>query len=235
MINFIACDNNSEDLKFISNTIDNVMMGNEIAYKKHLYNEYGTKFISEVLDSKISNKIFILDIQVPGKSGLDVARQIREKDVDSVIIFVTSYNELGANVLNNELMSLTFINKLDNEEERLKSAIQKSLQILNAKRIIRFNDHGVIYTIPVNDIIYITRDTVERKCVIKTEYNDFKVKKSLSELSEMLGSNFIETHRSCIANKNRIRKFDKKKRIIMFDSGDTTDLVSENFKRGAEI
>lgn len=235
MVNFIACDNNEEDLKFISNVIDNVMMGNEIAYKKHLYTEYGDKFNSEILNGKLANKIYLLDIQVPKKSGIDVARQIRENDVDSVIIFITSFNDLGANVLRNELMALTFINKLDGAEERLKSAIQKSLKILNIKNIIRFNDHGVIYTIPSNDIIYITRDTVERKCVIKTEYNDFKVKKSLSELLNMLGENFVETHRSCIVNKRRIRKFDKKKRIIMFDTGDTIDLISDNFKRGVEL
>lgn len=235
MVNFVACDNNQEDLKFISKVIDNVMMNNEIAYKKHLYTSYDSKFDKEILETKLSNKIYLLDIQVPKKSGIDVARQIRENDVDSVIIFITSFNDLGANVLRNELMALTFINKMDSAEERLTSAIQKALKILNIKSVVRFKDHGVIYTIPANDIIYITRDTVERKCIIKTEYSDFKVKKSLSELLSMLGDNFIETHRSCIVNKKRIRKFDKKNRIITFDTGDTIDIISDNFRRGVEI
>ena len=48
MVNFVACDNNQEDLKFISNVIDNVMMNNEIAYKKHLQTSYDSKFDKEI-------------------------------------------------------------------------------------------------------------------------------------------------------------------------------------------
>lgn len=235
MVNFVVCDDNPIAVKKVSKIIDNVMMNNEIAYKKHIYNDYDDKFTKEILEGKIPNKVYILDIQTVTRSGIDVARDIRKKDVDSVIIFLTSFNELGMNVLNDELMVLTFINKLDNEEKRLSSAIEKSLDILNVKSVIRFKDHGVIYTIPAHDILFITRDTVERKCIIKTEYNEFKVKKTLTELAEILGTNFKETHRSCIVNMNRVRKIDKKKRVITFDSGDTTDLLSNNFKREVGI
>lgn len=235
MVNFVICDDNKEYLKMVSDIADNVMMKNKIEYKKHLYTEYGDKFEEEAMSHKLLNKVYILDIQTPTRSGIDVARKIRKKDVDSIIIFLTSFNDLGMNVLNDELMILTFINKMDNCENRLKSAIKRSLEILDVKNVIRFNDHGVLYTIPANDILYITRDTVERKCIIKTDYNDFKVKKSLTELSNILGENFVETHRSCIVNMTRVRKIDKKKRIITFDNNETTDLISENYKKGVEI
>lgn len=231
MVNFVVCDDNKDDLKFVSNTIDSVMMKNKMEYKKHLFNDYNNDFEKTAINNKLPNKIYILDIQTQKKSGIDVAREIRKNDVDSIIIFLTSFNELGMIVLNSELMILTFINKMDNRDGRLKSAIEKALKILGAKNVIRFNDHGVIYTIPANDILYITRDTIERKCIIKTDYNDFKVKKSLTELSNTLGENFVETHRSCIVNMSRVRKIDKKKRIITFDNNEKTDLLSESYKR----
>lgn len=234
MVNFIVCDDSVEEVKRVSGIIDNVMMGNEICYKKSLYYDYDNKFSKEILEDKSPNRVYILDIQTTSRSGIDVAREIRKHDVNSIIIFLTGYNELGMNILNDELMILTFINKMDNSENRLKSAIKRSLNILNVKNIVRFNDHGVIYTIPNDDILYITRDTVERKCVIKTDYNDFKVKKSLTELLELLGPNFKETHRSCIVNMTRVVKIDKKKRIITFDNGETTDLLSDNFRKEVE-
>lgn len=231
MVNFIVCDDSVEEVKRVSEIIDNVMMSNEIGYKKCLFYDYDQKFTKEILEEKYSNRIYILDIQTPSRSGIDVAREIRKHDVNSVIIFLTGFNELGMNILNDELMILTFINKMDGSEDRLKSAIRRALNILNVKNIVRFNDHGVVYTIPNNDILYITRDTVERKCIIKTDYNDFKVKKSLTELLELLGPDFKETHRSCIVNMTRVVQINKKKRIIMFDTGETTDLLSDNFRK----
>ncbi|MCI8445007.1 MAG: response regulator transcription factor [Bacilli bacterium] len=231
MVNFIVCDDNKEDVKKVTDIIDNVMMSNELGYKKHIYYDYNEKFDQEIIQSKLPNKIYILDIQTTSRSGIDVARDIRKHDVNSIIIFLTGFNELGMNILNDELMILTFINKLDNSQERLRSALKKALGILDVKNILRFNDHGVIYTIPSEDILYITRDSVERKCIIKTEYNDFKVKKTLTELLSILGKEFKETHRSCIVNMNRVIKIDKKKRLITFDNGETTDLISDGFRK----
>jgi len=165
MVNFIVCDDNKEDVKKVTDIIDNVMMSNELGYKKHIYYDYNEKFDQEIIQSKLPNKIYILDIQTTSRSGIDVARDIRKHDVNSIIIFLTGFNELGMNILNDELMILTFINKLDNSQERLRSALKKALGILDVKNILRFNDHGVIYTIPSEDILYITRDSVERKCM----------------------------------------------------------------------
>lgn len=231
MVNFIVCDDNKDDVKKVTDIIDNVMMSNELGYKKHIYYDYNEKFDQEIIQNKLPNKIYILDIQTSSRSGIDVARDIRKHDVNSIIIFLTGFNELGMNILNDELMILTFINKLDNSQERLRSALKKALGILDVKNILRFNDHGVIYTIPSEDILYITRDSVERKCIIKTEYNDFRVKKTLTELLSILGKEFKETHRSCIVNMDRVIKIDKKKRLITFDNGETTDLISDSFRK----
>ena len=110
-----------------------------------------------------------MDIETKNSSGIDVARKIREKDVDSIIIFLTSHDELGYTILKSEFFFLSFICKFDNYESKLESAIKKALNILGKKNIIRFEDQGALYTIPANDILYITRDSIERKCVINTD------------------------------------------------------------------
>ena len=102
-VNFIVCDDNVMTLKKVERIISRSMMGNKLAYKTHLFNDYNDKFM-ETLNSSMSNKIYILDIETPTRSGIDIARKIRFNDVNSVIIFLTGHEELGLTILKNELM-----------------------------------------------------------------------------------------------------------------------------------
>ena len=88
------------------------MIKNKIEYKTHVYDDYNKKFM-DVIENKMPSKIYLLDIETPSRSGIDIAREIRRKDVDSVIIFLTVHEELGNIVLKNDLMFLSFINKFD--------------------------------------------------------------------------------------------------------------------------
>ena len=230
MINFIVCDDNKNLLDNVVEIINKVMMKNKHEYKVHTFTDYNEKFMN-IMNEKLSCKIYILDVEVPSKSGIDVARMIREDDVDSVIIFLTSHNEVGSILLKEEIMFLTFICKYDNAEKRLESSITKSLELVGKKMAIRFEDQGAIYTLPVKDIIYIMTDTIERKIIIKTNYAEFKVSKTLIEMENLLPAQFKHSHRACIVNIDRIRIIDKRNNIIVFDNDTTTDLLSKNFRK----
>ena len=230
MINIIICDDNSKDLSNIKTLVESFMIRNNKEYDLHLFNDYNRHFYN-ILESKLPSKIYLLDIETPSKSGIDIAREIRRKDVDSVIIFLTAHDELGNVVLKNDLLFLSFINKFDDCENRLNKALKKALELLKQKNVIRFKDRSVIYTIDINDILYITKDSFERKTIIKTDYSEFKVNKSLSQVIEMLDNRFVQTHRACFINLDRTVKVDKTKRIITFDNGDTTDLLSEKYRK----
>lgn len=230
MINFIICDDNEIIRKNIREIINQIMMKNNFEYKVHEFDDYDKKFL-KFIDGTMSNRIYILDIETPSESGINVARKIRENDIDSVIIFLTSHYELGPSLLEDELMFLTFISKFNNQDERLKSAINKALKMIGKKQAIRFEDHGILYTIPIKDILYITYDSVSRKCIIKTDYNDFKINKSFSEMSSMVENIFVKTHRSCLVNKDRVSIINKKNNTITFDNNITIDLLSTNYRK----
>lgn len=230
MISFVICDDNKKINESITGVVDRVMMKNQVPYKTYVYFDYDSKFMP-IIQKKIPNKVYILDIETPSASGIDVVRRIRETDMDSIIIFLTSHDELGYTILKQEFMFLSFICKFDNYEEKLESAIKKALKLSGQKRVLSLNDHGTVYNIPHDDILYITRDSVDRKCIIKTDYSEFKVNKTLTELLEELGDTFRLSHRACIVNMERVRVVNKKKRIITFNNGDTTDLMNDDFKR----
>ena len=102
MINVIICDDNEKDLKKIKIVVDNFMKKNKKENTTHTFTDYDKKFYSAI-ETKMPSKIYLLDIETPSKSGIDVAREIRKKDIDSIIIFLTAHEELGNIVLKNDL------------------------------------------------------------------------------------------------------------------------------------
>ncbi len=234
MINFIICDDNEKILFDIKRIIDVFMMKNKAEYKTHIFHDLDDNFM-KIVKEPLSFKVYILDIETPSRSGIDVARIIRKKDVDSVIIFITSHEELGLTLLKNEIMFLSFINKFDNYEDRLVTSIKKSLEILKRKNIIRFEERGVLYTISMNDILYITRDSIERKCIIKTDYAEIKTYKSLSSVEKLLDNRFVKTHRACFINNERVAKIDKIRKTILFDNGTVVNLLSDKYRKGVGV
>lgn len=230
MINFIICDDVKQYREMVEHIVVSYMMKNKLEYRTHVFKDYDSDFL-KIVESKLSFKVYILDIETPTRSGIDIARLIRNKDVDSVLIFLTGHQELGHVVMKNDFLFLSYINKFDDCKKRLTKSLDKALQMFKIKSIIRFKDNGVVYTIPQDDILYITRDSVERKCIIVTDYSEFHVGKNLAELEEEVNDNFVKTHRACLMNTKRILSFSKSQKEVVFDNGMTSDLISTRFDK----
>lgn len=231
MLDFIVCDDNESMRKSVCSIIDSVMMKNDHAYKVKSFSDYDDKFMKE-LENHNSYKVYILDIEAPSKSGIDIARKIRKKDKESAIIFLTGHDECGYAVLKSCTNFLTFISKFDEYEENLIKAIKEALELLHIKKVLTFVDHNVTYNITISNILYISKDTVNRKSVIVTDNNVHKTYMTINELLNKLSPYFVQSHRSCIVNKDRIEKVDKNKNLIYFDNGMKIDLLSDNYKKG---
>ena len=81
-------------------------------------------------------------------------------------------------------------------------------------------------------ILYVMKDRVERKCIVKTLQNEILVNKTLSEIKKELDERFYESHRSCIINTRRLDRIDWKNNIIYFENGCNIDLISRDKKKG---
>ena len=230
MINFVIVDDFKEVTDNIKNIISKIMINNKLEYKTHIFNDYDSEF-KKLMNEPMINRIYLLDIETKSESGIDIARMIRKNDLDSIIIFITAHDELASNIVRDQLMVLTFICKFDDFDKRVKEAIIKSLAFIGKKQAIKFIDNNAVYIIPVKDILYVTHDNVERKCLIKTDNRTYKVGKSLTEIKELSMGSLAQSHRACLVNEDRIIKIDKKKKQILFDNGEMIDLISENYKK----
>lgn len=82
------------------------------------------------LDSLEGRKIYILDIDVPGKSGLDLAREIRQShDWDSQIIIISILDDQRTLVFTNKILALDFISKTENVAKRLRETLDVAYNI----------------------------------------------------------------------------------------------------------
>lgn len=230
MINFVVVDDVVEMTKTVENIINKVMIKSNLEYKIHIFHDYDSKFM-KFIEKPLPNKVYFLDIETKSASGFDVARKIRKTDTQSIISFITAHEQMGGVIIKESLMVLTFICKFDDFEIKVKEAVEKSLDILGTKQIIKFTDYNSLYIIPVDDILYIVRDTMERKCIIKTDYTTYKIGKTLTELKELSMGSLTQTHRACLINEKRVHKIDKRNKVIIFDNGDSVDLLSDAFKK----
>ena len=229
MLNFIICDDNKEVTKNVKRIIDKVMLKNDIHYEKYEYSEYDTSF-KKMITKKLANKIYIMDIITGSRSGIDTAREIREVDIDSIIIFMTAHNELGSQLLYDEIMFLTLINKYNNFNVNLEKAINKSIQMVGIHQMLEFKIDGVDYQIPYNDILYITCSECSNKGLIITEYGSFVFNYNLKELAHILKGKVIRTHRKCYVNPEHIKSL--KGNDIYFKNGLKIPYLSPNYKKG---
>lgn len=230
MYNVIICDDNSKDRKNAETVATSFFEKQGIQYRIYSYCDYDKEF-DKIVKSSLSHKIYLLDIETPTRSGIDIAREIRMSDVESVIIFLTAHDELGNVVLKDDLMFLSFINKFDNFDDRLTKCLKKSLQIYKHKSFIKLSERNVTYTINLDDILYITKDSFERKTIIVTTYGEIRTSKTLNFIIKLLDCRFIQTHRACYINSDKISNIDKTNRLITFSNGTTTDLLSDRFKK----
>ena len=91
MIKFVICEDSDEALETAGKYVIKAMMNYDIEYKVLKFKEYNNKF-KKVMDDDTDIKIYILDIELPTISGLEIASEIREYDDESIIIFVTAHS-----------------------------------------------------------------------------------------------------------------------------------------------
>lgn len=226
MINIIICDDNLMDANKIERIVKRHMQGLE--YQVHMFKDYNKDFM-RILSSNLPNKIYLLDIETPSMSGIDVARKIRRNDYESVIIFLTGHDDLSRIIAKKNLMCLNFINKFDNLKNKLMESLDIALKLVGTKRVISLTSKGNIYNIELAKILYITRDTLTRETLIVCDNRTYQIKMNMQDIIRQLPSDFIQVHRSCYVNKKRIEIIDTRKGLITFDNNTNTSIVSKKY------
>ncbi|MDD6223581.1 MAG: LytTR family DNA-binding domain-containing protein [bacterium] len=232
MLNFIIYEEEKECREKYVSIILRIMGKKNDHYQIVEFEKYNEK-VKKQIYGLIGNKIYILDIEVPGKSGLDLAREIRDSgDWESPIIIVSTHSHLKMNSFTNRLLTLDFISKYDNLEDNLKKAILAGYSILENYKTYSFQKGDEIYKIPYNDILYIKKTPEEYYTIMGLKGRKVELIDGIGKIYKKLEKDprFFRSHRGCIINLNNVKSVDFVKNIIKF-SEDEVDLISRDKRK----
>lgn len=231
MLRFIVCEDNKDFLSRLCNIINKVMMPYNFEYKISKFADYN-KEVEEIIKRKNEQKVYILDIELGDVSGLEIASEIREHDLDSIILFVTSHSECRNDIFYSRLVAMDFISKDKLWADRFENTMVHVVKIMNQRRVLAFEFNYSSYRIPFSNILYIEKIQDIQKCVINTEDgNQYEILSTITNLAENLGPNFFQSHKSCIVNVEKIRRVNYSDNTITFTNGQCLYLLSNRKKK----
>lgn len=230
MINFILCDDNDYVRELNERMISRVAMPYDFNYTINSFDRYNIK-LKNLINTPSDIKIYILDLELPNKSGLDIAKEIRKVDWDSIIIILTSHDELELSILKQRLLILDFISKFDNYEERISEVINMVIEKIDTKKIISFKSKKELHHVKLDNVMYVFKDNETDKTTIVTVDGEYPVRDPLSSIADKLDSRFYQTHRACYVNLDKIESVDFKNSIVYFNNDTSIAYLSRNCKK----
>lgn len=168
--------------------------------------------------------IYFLDIQLKGNiTGFDIASEIRKKDWNSSIVFITSYKEKITLTYDYKLELLDYIIK--SEPDKIKAKVHECLRIAESRQNTGYSGALTVLskrfntTIPYDEIYMIEALKGSHKLLLHYAAGLFEFYSSVNEVLERLDSRFLRCHKSVIVNTDKIRTVDKKNHIIYLTNG----------------
>ena len=230
MIKFIIVDDEIKWIDEYEKIINDVAFNSNKQYEIKKFKKYDEDLHKLILDNS-EQKIYLMDLDLENKhTGMDILREIREEDWDSEIIVLTNHDRMFETVHKEIYKTFDFIEKFDNFEVRLRKDLKKIISKKYDTDKFIYNNNKISLQIYLKDIIYVYRDTVDRKLVIKTTNNQFIVNMPINEMMEKLDDRFIQCHRSCIINDERIVEKNYAQGYFVTDTGEKVDMLSRKYQ-----
>ena len=200
-------------------------------FKIESFKNYNSLLQKEIDDTS-ERKVYLLDIKLEKIiSGIDIALKIRQHDWDSEIIFLTGHKSYFETVYKNIYKVFGFIEKTSDMNTQLSKIIK---DIMNKKydvKMFKYHNSQIDLQIYLKDILYIYRDTYERKLVIVTTHSKFLINKNIADILSNLDSRFIQTHRSCIVNNDHVCVYNWNRGSFILDNKQEIFLLSKHYKK----
>lgn len=169
----------------------------------------------ELLLSDKQSDILLLDIQMPGKNGMDTARELRRKNKNTIIIFITALEDFVFQAF--DVGAFHYLVKPFQEKKFVEVLTKAAAQSEENKRRetanIKKENPGLVITtkgrhitVDFADIVY--AEIFDRKIILHLLDSDIEYYGKMKELEEQAGDEFFRPHRAYLVNFNYIRKYD---------------------------
>lgn len=141
----------------------------------------------------------LLDVEMPGMNGVDLARETRSNGNRVPIVFISSHTEYSIDGY--EVSALRFIDKNSPELERkvFECMDKTSYEIENSlNAYYSIKDGRKLFSIPMCEIMFF--EVLDHDLITHTVTGTFRERKTISELKKELPKQFVQIGRSHVVN-----------------------------------
>lgn len=203
VIKIAICDDEERAVARHEKIVKDCLQVCSIGFEIETYTQ-SRNLLYDIIDDGFFYDLILLDIEMPGISGMEIPQQIKEFLPNVKIIFVTSHTEYAIDAF--ELSIFRYVPK-DNLEIKLAAAVTDAAKLieLEAGQEYTIQTANRMEKIPYKDIFYIQRDG--KNASIVSKFGVSRVRKSLQQVFDELESpEFIFIDRGYIVNIIQIMK-----------------------------
>lgn len=197
-VKIIICDDSEEDIALLSSAISAYDPTFEITTFTS-----GKMLVDEFMESQITADILFLDIYMPGINGIETAKEIRMKNKELKIIFLSSSKEYYPEAF--EVFAYNYIIKPFNKEQLygvMNCALEEIRKASGNKILIQYK--SAVHNVDCRDIQYIE----SQNKLLLFYFADGTTLKSYGKLGEILEElpeqSFLRCHQSFIINLSHV-------------------------------
>ena len=229
MINYIIIENEKKYQKQYKEIINDLMSNNN-KYQIHIFSKLNNG-LNQLINNNQIFKIYLIDIHLDCKyTGIDIAKQIRNQDLDSEIIFISGQDIMFEPVFKTIPKVYSFIYKYSHLEEKLYQDLNTIINNYYSKNIYINLDKKGNTKILLNEILYIYRETQERKVYIVTKEGKYPICLSIKDIAKKYKDILIQVHRACLVNPNQICLYNYQEGYFILKNNTKVFMCSKRFK-----
>lgn len=158
-------------------------------------------------------QVVLLDIQMPGMGGLEVARHLASLETPPTVVFVTAHDRHAVDAF--DLNALDYLLK-PVRAERLAAALKKASfpgreQLAKAadapREYLSVAERNRIVLVPVREIVFLRAE--QKYVTVRTRSREHLVEEALISLEREFAESFVRIHRNCLVARSAIRGFER--------------------------
>jgi two-component system response regulator AlgR len=174
----------------------------------------GLEAIEQVPES--GAQVLLLDIQMPGLGGVEVARHLAALESRPTVVFVTAHERHAVEAF--ELNALDYLLK-PVRAERLAAALKKAAaggapgpeQLARAaegaREYLSVVERNRIVLVPLRDILFLRAE--QKYVTARTASREYLIEEPLIALEREFAARFVRIHRNCLVARSAIRGFER--------------------------
>ena len=156
-------------------------------------------------------ELVLLDIALPGRSGLRLADELRRQAGAPQVVFVSAHAEHALAAF--ELEALDYLTK-PVRRERLQAALMRAVQrrserpaALDTGPVLVVSDRGRVLRVPAAEVLCLKAD--QKYVQIVTANGQWLVDEALTDLEQRLGPAFVRVHRNALVAVAVVRALER--------------------------